>query len=140
MLESAKILRRVLKIWGDFLSPKTSMKNHQLKMLWKNLQRVKIIMIIFLFYIHQFCLKSFDILFFQNQLFFLFFFLFFWDSHHKNLLFESLGFGFLVTKVFVSCEILVWLFSDPNSTQTDNQKEFISSLTFPAKVKNILKI
>ena len=38
LLGTARILRRVLEIWGDLLSLKSPMKNHQLTLMWKTLK------------------------------------------------------------------------------------------------------
>ena len=38
LLRTARILRRVLKTWGDLLSLKLQWKNHQLTLMWKTLK------------------------------------------------------------------------------------------------------
>ena len=37
LLRTARILKRVLETWGDLLSPQTSVKDHQLMLMWKTL-------------------------------------------------------------------------------------------------------
>ena len=41
LLRSARILRRVLVTWGDLLSLKLPVENHQLTLVWNILKRVK---------------------------------------------------------------------------------------------------